>query len=150
MAEPHTYRFYAQLHGILPGGDPTTTPPLSVDTCKGGVSRNREEDLGDEEEEEEEKENAQQASSESILPISQDLFITLEPMPSQGGIPNPEAGEGISGWVNITHPEFPVFHDWWVRIYYAGESEASSQCLTEALLGSKTQILKSTYAPIFH
>ncbi|EMP38309.1 hypothetical protein UY3_04518 [Chelonia mydas] len=69
------------------GGDPTTTPPLSVDTCKGGVLRNREEDFVDEEEEEEEKENAQQASGESILPGSQDLFITLEPIPSQGGIP---------------------------------------------------------------
>ncbi|EMP27044.1 FERM and PDZ domain-containing protein 2 [Chelonia mydas] len=53
----------------------------------------REEDYGDEEEEEE---NAQQASSESVLPSSQDLFITLEPIPSQGGIPDPEAGEGTS------------------------------------------------------
>ncbi|CAM2099367.1 unnamed protein product [Caretta caretta] len=30
-------------------------------------------------------------------PYSQDLFITLEPIPSQGGIPDPEAGEGTSG-----------------------------------------------------
>ncbi|EMP42585.1 hypothetical protein UY3_00148 [Chelonia mydas] len=89
-SEPHTCCFYDQLHGIL-GGDPTTTPPLSVDTCKGGVSCNREEDFVDEEEEEEE-ENAQQASSESILLRSQDLFITLEPIPSQGRIPDPEAG----------------------------------------------------------
>ncbi|EMP41191.1 Putative protein C11orf61 [Chelonia mydas] len=94
-SEAHTCRFYDQLHGIL-GGDPTTTPPLSVDTCKGGVSRNREEDFVDEEEEEEE-ENAQQASSESVLPGSQDLFITLEPIPSRGRIPNPEAREGSSG-----------------------------------------------------
>ncbi|EMP24935.1 Ferritin heavy chain [Chelonia mydas] len=61
--EPQTCRFCDQLHAIL-GGDPTTTPPLFMDTCKGGVSRNREEDFVDEEEEE----NAQQASGESILP----------------------------------------------------------------------------------
>ncbi|EMP39892.1 Zinc finger and SCAN domain-containing protein 29, partial [Chelonia mydas] len=34
-SEPHTRRFYDQLHAIL-GGDPITTPPLSVDICKGG------------------------------------------------------------------------------------------------------------------
>ncbi|EMP34507.1 Zinc finger and SCAN domain-containing protein 29 [Chelonia mydas] len=94
-SEPHTCRFYDQLHGIL-GADPTTTPPLSVDTCKGGVPRNMEENFLDEEEEEEE-ENAQQASGESFLPGSQDLFITLEPIPSEGGIPDPEAGDGTSG-----------------------------------------------------
>ncbi|EMP38215.1 Homeobox protein TGIF2 [Chelonia mydas] len=49
-------------------------------------------------EEEEKKENAQQASGESILPGSQDLFITLEPIPSESGIPDPEAGEGSSGF----------------------------------------------------
>ncbi|EMP37218.1 Zinc finger and SCAN domain-containing protein 29 [Chelonia mydas] len=90
-SEPHTCRFYEQLHGIL-GGDPTTIPPLSVDTCKGGVSRCTEENFVDEEEEEdEEEENAQRASGESVLPGGQDLFITLEPIPSQGGIPDPEA-----------------------------------------------------------
>ncbi|EMP32894.1 hypothetical protein UY3_09978 [Chelonia mydas] len=78
------------------GGNPTTTPPLSVDTCKGGVSHNREEDFVDEEEDDEEEENAQQGSGESVLPGSQDLFITLEPIPFQGGIPDPEAGEGSS------------------------------------------------------
>ncbi|XP_043372766.1 uncharacterized protein LOC122460701 [Dermochelys coriacea] len=91
-SDPHTCRFYDQLHGIL-GGNPTTTLPLSVNTCKGGVSRNREEDFVDEEEEE----NAQQASGESVLPSSQDLFIILDPIPSEGGIPNPDAGEGSSG-----------------------------------------------------
>ncbi|EMP40890.1 hypothetical protein UY3_01856 [Chelonia mydas] len=94
-SEPYTCYFYDQLHGIL-GRDPTTTPPLSVDTCKGGVSHNREEDFVDEEEEEEEEENAQQASGESTLPGSQDLFFNLEPIPSQGTIPNPEAREGSS------------------------------------------------------
>ncbi|EMP30213.1 hypothetical protein UY3_12667 [Chelonia mydas] len=91
-SEPQTCCFYDQLHAR---GDPTTTPLLSMDTCKGGVSRNTEEDFVDEEEEEEE-ENAQQASGEFILPGSQDLFITLEPIPSQGQFPDPEAREGTS------------------------------------------------------
>ncbi|EMP40911.1 hypothetical protein UY3_01877 [Chelonia mydas] len=90
-SEPHTCRFYDQLYGILEG-DPDTTQPLSVDTCKRGVSHNMEADFVDEEE----QENAQQASGESVLPGSQDLFITLEPIPSQGGIPNPEGREGTS------------------------------------------------------
>ncbi|CAM5103561.1 unnamed protein product [Natator depressus] len=88
-SEPHTCHFYDQLHGIL-GGNPTTTPPLSVDTCKGGASCNMEEDFVDEEEEE----SARQVSGESVLSDSQDLFITLEPISSQGGIPDPEGGEG--------------------------------------------------------
>ncbi|XP_053891194.1 uncharacterized protein LOC128840792 [Malaclemys terrapin pileata] len=76
--EPQTCRFYDQLHAIL-GEEPTATPPLSVDTCKGGASRSTDEDFVEEEEE-----NAQQASGESVFPVSQDLFITLEPIPSQG------------------------------------------------------------------
>ncbi|EMP35306.1 hypothetical protein UY3_07478 [Chelonia mydas] len=87
VSEPHTCCFYDQLHAIL-GGAPTTPPPLSVDTCKGEVSRNREEDfVNEEEEEEEEEENAQQANSEPFLPGSQDLFITLETIPPKAGSP---------------------------------------------------------------
>ncbi|EMP42286.1 Carbonic anhydrase 1 [Chelonia mydas] len=92
-SEPYTCHFYDQLHGILVG-KPTTTTPLSVDTCKGGVLHSTDEDFVDEEEEEEE--NVQQASGESVLPGSQDLFITLEPIPSQGRIPDPKGGEGSS------------------------------------------------------
>ncbi|EMP31447.1 hypothetical protein UY3_11376 [Chelonia mydas] len=98
-SEPHTCHFYDELHAIL-GSAPTTSPPLSVDTCKGGVSHNRDEDFVDEEDEEEEEEVediAQQESGESFLPDSQELFITLEPIPSQGRLPDPEAREGTSG-----------------------------------------------------
>ncbi|EMP31917.1 hypothetical protein UY3_10955 [Chelonia mydas] len=100
-SEPHTCHFYDELHAILRGG-PTTSPPLSVDTCKGGVPRNTDEDFVDEENEEEEEEvedSAQQASGESILPSSQQ-FVTLEPIPSQpsqGRLPDHEAREGTSG-----------------------------------------------------
>ncbi|EMP30509.1 Zinc finger and SCAN domain-containing protein 29 [Chelonia mydas] len=97
--EPQTCRFYDELHAIL-GSTPTTTPQLPMDTCKGGVSHNRDEDFVDEEDEEQVEDSAQQASGESLLPGSQELFITLEPIPSQpsqGGLPDHEAGEGTSG-----------------------------------------------------
>ncbi|EMP36006.1 hypothetical protein UY3_06823 [Chelonia mydas] len=79
-SEPQTCHFYDQLHAILVG-DPTSIPPLSVDTCKVAASCNMDEDFVDEEEEEEE--NAQQATGESIFPSSRDLFLTLEPKPAQ-------------------------------------------------------------------
>ncbi|KAM7177195.1 zinc finger and SCAN domain-containing protein 29-like [Macrochelys suwanniensis] len=91
-SEPQTCRFYDQLHAIQ-GGDPTSTPTLSVDT-KMAASGNTDEDFVDEEEEEE---NAQQASRESVLPGSQDLFLTLEPIPSQSLLfLDPDGGEGNS------------------------------------------------------
>nr|XP_048702614.1 uncharacterized protein LOC125635245 [Caretta caretta] len=95
-SEPQTCRFYDELHAI-PGGAPTTTPHLYVHSCK-GVSRNRDEDFGDEEDDEEGEveDSAHQASRETILPDSQELFITLEPIPSQPGLPNLEAREGTS------------------------------------------------------
>ncbi|EMP38567.1 hypothetical protein UY3_04211 [Chelonia mydas] len=85
-------------------GSPTTTPSLSVDTFKRGVSCNRDEDFGDEEDEEEEEkeDSAQQASGETILPNSQELFITLETIPSQGELPDHEAREGTSGIGSLT------------------------------------------------
>ncbi|XP_074801800.1 diphthamide biosynthesis protein 3 isoform X1 [Natator depressus] len=56
------------------------------------------EDFVDEEDEEEEEveDSAQQASGESLLPSSQELFITLEPICSQGGLPDHETGEDTS------------------------------------------------------
>ncbi|EMP40581.1 hypothetical protein UY3_02181 [Chelonia mydas] len=97
-SEPQTCHFYDELHAIL-GSAPTTTPHLYVDSCK-GVSCNRDEDFGDEEDYEEGKveDNAHQASGETVLPDSQELFITLETAPSQSGLPDLEGGEGISGF----------------------------------------------------
>ncbi|XP_077691254.1 uncharacterized protein LOC144275668 [Eretmochelys imbricata] len=95
-SEPQTCCFYDELHAIL-GSAPTTTSHLYVDSCK-GVSHNRDEDLGDEEDDEEGEveDNAHQASGETILPDSQELLITLEPIPSQPGLPGLEGGEGNS------------------------------------------------------
>ncbi|EMP30349.1 hypothetical protein UY3_12528 [Chelonia mydas] len=109
-SDPQTCHFYEELHAIL-GGAPTTTPPQYMDSYKGGVSCNRDEDFGDKEDEEEEKDG-------TILPDIQELFITLEPIPSQpsqGGLPNLEGGEGASGdctIVNIIHGlKASVFND---------------------------------------
>ncbi|EMP28953.1 hypothetical protein UY3_13983 [Chelonia mydas] len=96
-AKPQTCHFYEQLHAIL-GGDHTSTPTLSVDTSQGTqvAMDNNEEDIVDEEEEEEK--NAQQASGGSVLPNSQDLFLTLEPIPSQDPLVRDCGGrKGTSG-----------------------------------------------------
>ncbi|EMP29781.1 hypothetical protein UY3_13151 [Chelonia mydas] len=97
-SQPHTCYFYCELHAIM-GGDDTTTPPLSMDTCKGGVAARSEDDefLEDEEEEED---SAQAASGESVFPPSQELDLTLDPISSphsQCGLPDHDPGEGTSG-----------------------------------------------------
>ncbi|XP_074794819.1 myb/SANT-like DNA-binding domain-containing protein 7 [Natator depressus] len=89
-SEPQICRFCDELRAIQ-GGAPTTAPPLYVDSCKGGVSCNGDEDLGDEEDD-----NAHQAGGETVLPVSQELFITLDPISSQPGLPDLKGGEGSS------------------------------------------------------
>ncbi|XP_074801788.1 uncharacterized protein LOC141983008 [Natator depressus] len=90
-SEPQTCHIYDELRAIL-GGAPITTAPLYVNSCKGGVSRNRDEDFGGEDDDDE-------AEDETILPPGQEVFITLDPIPSQpsqGGLPDLEGGEGTS------------------------------------------------------
>ncbi|XP_048721435.2 uncharacterized protein LOC125643196 [Caretta caretta] len=99
----HTCRFYRELHAVM-GDDATTTPPLSMDTCKGGVARSEEDEFLEDEEEEDE-DSAQAASGESIFPPSQELFLTLEPIVSphsQGMLPDHDPGEGTSAGVNVS------------------------------------------------
>ncbi|XP_044869201.1 zinc finger and SCAN domain-containing protein 29-like [Mauremys mutica] len=91
--EPQTSCFYKELHAIL-GGDPTTAPKRSVDTSQEPwvTSGNNKEDIVDEEEE-----NARQASRRYILPDSQELFLTLEPIHSQDQlVVERDAREGTS------------------------------------------------------
>ncbi|XP_053895883.1 myb/SANT-like DNA-binding domain-containing protein 2 [Malaclemys terrapin pileata] len=77
-SQTHTFCFYHEPHAVM-GGDATTTPPLSVDTCKGGVARNEEEESLEDKEEED---SAQAASGECVFPPSQELFLTLESIAS--------------------------------------------------------------------
>ncbi|KAM7180010.1 uncharacterized protein RBU57_013433 [Macrochelys suwanniensis] len=108
-SDPQTCRFYAALHAIL-GGDATTTPPMSVDSEDGVFSSlassevfaDGEDDDGDDEDKV--VDNALQGN----FPESQELFLTLTEIPSQpsqGGIPDHEAGEGTSA---ATVPRLPL------------------------------------------
>nr|XP_048718256.1 tumor necrosis factor ligand superfamily member 18 isoform X1 [Caretta caretta] len=93
--QPQICCFYAELHAI-PGGTATTTPPLSLDNDDGVLSA-MPEDFVDREDEEEEEE-LEESTQHTVLPNSQDLFITLTEIPSQ---PN-EAGEGTSAAANVS------------------------------------------------
>ncbi|XP_043367882.1 uncharacterized protein LOC122459552 [Dermochelys coriacea] len=98
-SQSHTYRFYCELHAIMEC-DATTTPTMSVDTCKGGVAQSKEDELLEDEVEEEEEDSAQVTSGESVFSSSQELLLTLEPTASphsQGGLPDHDPGEGTSG-----------------------------------------------------
>ncbi|XP_039376158.1 zinc finger and SCAN domain-containing protein 29-like [Mauremys reevesii] len=95
-AEPQTCRFYEQLHAIL-DRDSISFPILVVDSSCGVtyVECFVDEDSLDEEEEEEE--NVQQSSGGSTPPKNQDLFLTLEPIPSQDPlVQDCDGGEGTS------------------------------------------------------
>ncbi|XP_065433027.1 uncharacterized protein LOC135977240 [Chrysemys picta bellii] len=97
-SEPRTCRFYAKLHAIL-GGAATTTPPVIVDSGSGIVSSATPEDSADGGEEEELAESTQH----SVLPNSQDLFLTLTEVPSQpsqASIQDPDPMEGTSAAAN--------------------------------------------------
>ncbi|XP_053872441.1 uncharacterized protein LOC128830600 isoform X2 [Malaclemys terrapin pileata] len=78
-SEPRTCRFYAELHAVL-GGAATTTPPLTVDSEAGVISSATPEDSADGEEEEDE---LAESTQHSVLPNSQDLFLSLTEVPSQ-------------------------------------------------------------------
>ncbi|XP_053893066.1 SRRM2 protein homolog rsr-2-like [Malaclemys terrapin pileata] len=92
-SEPRTCRYYAELHAIL-GGAATTTPPLFVDSGSGIVSTP--EDSADGVEEEEEDELAE-STQHSILPNSQDLFITLTEVPSQASQASTQDSDPMEG-----------------------------------------------------
>ncbi|XP_065453089.1 pre-mRNA-splicing factor CWC22 homolog [Chrysemys picta bellii] len=100
-SEPRTCRFYAELHAIL-GGAATTTPPVIVDSGSGIVSSATPEDSADGGEEEEEDELAE-STQHSVLPNSQDLFLSLTEVPSQpsqASIQDPDPMEGTSAAAN--------------------------------------------------
>ncbi|XP_065419312.1 myb/SANT-like DNA-binding domain-containing protein 1 [Chrysemys picta bellii] len=91
-SEPRTCRFYAELHAIL-GGAATTTPPVFVDSESGIVSTPEDSADGVEEEEDELAESTQH----SILPNSQDLFITPTEVPSQASQASTQDSDPMEG-----------------------------------------------------
>ncbi|XP_065258106.1 junctional adhesion molecule B isoform X4 [Emys orbicularis] len=106
-AKPHTCWLYNELHAIL-GGDPTSTPTSNMGTSQVCESRdNKEDDMVDEEEKEEE--NGRQVSDGSILPMSQEIFLTLKPQGSQDiTVADHDAGEGTSaGNLSFGMPSTP-------------------------------------------
>ncbi|XP_053883714.1 uncharacterized protein LOC128836981 [Malaclemys terrapin pileata] len=103
-SEPRTCHFYAELHAIL-GGAATITPPVIVDSGSGIVSSATPEDSADggEEEEEEEEDELAESTQHSVLPNSQDLFLTLTEVPSQpsqASTQDPDPMEGTSAAAN--------------------------------------------------
>ncbi|XP_050813870.1 uncharacterized protein LOC127053344 [Gopherus flavomarginatus] len=98
-AGPKTCPFYAELHAIL-GESATSSPPLSMDSGVGVIISAMPEDSVDgEDEEEEEEDELAESTQHSVLPNSQELFLTqteLPSQPSQATIPDNEAMEATS------------------------------------------------------
>ncbi|XP_050810814.1 uncharacterized protein LOC127051893 [Gopherus flavomarginatus] len=96
-AGPKTCHFYTELHAILGGSATTTPPPLSVDSEVGVVISAMAEDSADGEDEEEDE--LAESTQHSVLPNSQELFLTqtkLPSQPSQASSPDNEAMEVTS------------------------------------------------------
>ncbi|KAM7166752.1 zinc finger and SCAN domain-containing protein 29-like [Macrochelys suwanniensis] len=104
-SEPQTCRFYDELHPIL-GGAASTDPPMFYDSVSGS-SETTEEHFREEEDDDNDAENSaqtQQGSGEALFPDSQELCVTLEPVPyepTQGVLPDLEGREGTSA-VNVS------------------------------------------------
>ncbi|XP_065269126.1 uncharacterized protein LOC135885384 [Emys orbicularis] len=96
-SEPRTCRFYAELHAIL-GGAATTTPPVTVDSEAGIISSATPEDSAEGEEEEEDE--LGESTQHSVLPNSQDLFLSLTEVPSQASIQDHDPMEGTLAAAN--------------------------------------------------
>ncbi|XP_065437444.1 SRRM2 protein homolog rsr-2-like [Chrysemys picta bellii] len=96
-SEPRTCRFYAELHAIL-GGAATTTPPVIVDSGSGIVSSATPEDSADGgEEEDEDEDKLAESTQHSVLPNSQDLFLTLTEVPSQASQASTQDSDPMEG-----------------------------------------------------
>ncbi|XP_065419208.1 SRRM2 protein homolog rsr-2-like [Chrysemys picta bellii] len=96
-SEPRTCRYYTELHAIL-GGAATTTPPVIVDSGSGIVSSATPEDSADGgEEEEEDEDELAESTQHSVLPNSQDLFLTLTEVPSQASQASTQDSDPMEG-----------------------------------------------------
>ncbi|XP_065411731.1 SRRM2 protein homolog rsr-2-like [Chrysemys picta bellii] len=96
-SEPRICRFYAELHAIL-GGAATTTPPVIVDSGSGIVSSATPEDSADGgEDEDEDEDELAESTQHSVLPNSQDLFLTLTEVPSQASQASTQDSDPMEG-----------------------------------------------------
>ncbi|XP_065455144.1 SRRM2 protein homolog rsr-2-like [Chrysemys picta bellii] len=103
-SEPQICCFYAELHAIL-GGAATTTPPLTVDSEVGVISSATPEDSADGKEEEEEENELAESTQHSVLPNSQDLFLSLTEIlsqTSQASTQDHDPMEGTSAAANFS------------------------------------------------
>ncbi|KAM7177576.1 uncharacterized protein RBU57_012376 [Macrochelys suwanniensis] len=103
-SEPQTCCFYDELHAIL-GGAASTDPPMWYDSVCGSSETTEEHFQGEEDGDNDAQNSAQtqQGSREALFPDSQELFVTLEPVPyepTQGVL---DAGEGTSA-ANVSTP----------------------------------------------
>ncbi|KAM7174222.1 zinc finger and SCAN domain-containing protein 29-like [Macrochelys suwanniensis] len=103
-SEPQTCHFYDELHAIL-GGAASTDPPMWYDSVCGS-SETTEEHFRGEEDDDNDAENSaqtQQGSGEALFPDSQELFVTLEPVPYEPTQGMLDAGEETSA-ANVSTP----------------------------------------------
>ncbi|XP_065447671.1 G1/S-specific cyclin-D3 isoform X1 [Chrysemys picta bellii] len=104
-SEPQTCCFCAELHAILEG-TATTTPLLTVDSEAGVISSATTEDSADrEEKEEEEEDELAESTQHSVLPNSQELFLSLSEVPcqaSQASTQDHDPMEGTSAAANFS------------------------------------------------
>ncbi|EMP40617.1 Putative protein C11orf61 like protein [Chelonia mydas] len=75
--EPQT-----ELHAIL-GGAATTILPVSMDSNDGVLSSMPEDFADGEDDDDDDEEQLEESTQHTVLPDSQDLFITLSEIPSQ-------------------------------------------------------------------
>ncbi|XP_067401087.1 zinc finger and SCAN domain-containing protein 29-like [Emydura macquarii macquarii] len=124
-SSPKTCRFYDEVHAIL-GGDTTTVPPRSINTSARSQSMVNDKDSVNEEEEEEAEESRVQESWVSILPESQDLFLTPEQSSStQDSTNDPGDGNLMSFFLlNIS-----------VLLHWVGGHKGDFRCFGDCTMG---------------
>ncbi|KAM7175705.1 uncharacterized protein RBU57_001742 isoform 1-T1 [Macrochelys suwanniensis] len=103
-SEPQTCRFYDELHAIL-GGAASTDPPMWYDSVCGSSETTEKHFRGEEDDDNDDQNSTQtqQGSGEALFPDSQELFVTLEPVPSEPTQGVLDAGEGTSA-ANVSTP----------------------------------------------
>ncbi|KAM7161046.1 uncharacterized protein RBU57_010943 [Macrochelys suwanniensis] len=103
-SEPQTCCFYDELHAIL-GSAASIDPPMWYDSVCGSSETTEEHFRGEEDDDNDAQNSAQtqKGSGEALFPDSQELFVTLEPVPSEPTQGVLDDGEGTSA-ANVSTP----------------------------------------------